>query len=205
MSTAPDEVPKENVSKEGPSLGRTSPMLSHFCVYNPNLGAKSDENNKDQILFYTAKKVVPLDVKLRQVGLAQALVNFTSYVWLIDFHAIDGKTNYISRAFSPSQPVQTVHTQKARLVFLQPEPGFWLHMSIELGISRYQVRDSNGKLRTVTDYLDAELNDEAVEGILKVGYQMYKVSDTGSAVCKHRPSLIWYSLAFEWKVCVLLG
>ncbi|CAM0141878.1 hypothetical protein VKS41_004419 [Umbelopsis sp. WA50703] len=156
MSTAPDEAPKENVSKEGPSLGRTSPMLSHFCVYNPNLGAKSDENNKDQILFYTAKKVVPLDVKLRQVGLAQALVNFTS-------------------AFSPSQPVQTVHTQKARLVFLQPEPGFWLHMSIELGISRYQVRDSNGKLRTVTDYLDAELNDEAVEGILKVGYQMYKL------------------------------
>jgi hypothetical protein len=48
-------------------------------------------------------------------------------------------------------------------------------MSIELGISRYQVRDSNGKLRTVTDYLDAELNDDAVEGILQAGYQMYKV------------------------------
>lgn len=71
--------------------------------------------------------------------------------------------------------MQTVHTQKARLVFFQAEPNFWLHMSIELGISRYQVRDANGKLRTVTDYLDAELNDDAVEGILHAGYQMYKV------------------------------
>ncbi|GAB5590205.1 hypothetical protein Unana1_05105 [Umbelopsis nana] len=156
MSTASKDNPKGHANKDGPSLGRTSPMLSYFCVYNPNLGAKSDENNKEQILFYTAKTVVPLDVKLRQVGLAQALVNFTS-------------------AFSLSKSVQTVHTQKARLVFLQVEPNFWLHMSIELGISRYQVRDSNGKLRTVTDYLDAELNDDAVEGILQAGYQMYKL------------------------------
>lgn len=79
MSTASKDNPKGHANKDGPSLGRTSPMLSYFCVYNPDLGAKSDENNKEQILFYTAKTVVPLDVKLRQVGLAQALVNFTSY------------------------------------------------------------------------------------------------------------------------------
>lgn len=80
MSTATKDPPKGNANKDAPSLGRTSPMLCYFCVYNPTLGNKSDENNKEQILFYTAKKVVPLDVKLRQVGLAQALVNFTSYV-----------------------------------------------------------------------------------------------------------------------------
>jgi hypothetical protein len=83
MSTTSKEPPMGNVSKDAPSLGRTSPMLSYFCVYNPNLGGRSDENNKEQILYYTAKKVVPLDVKLRQVGLAQALVNFTSYACLI--------------------------------------------------------------------------------------------------------------------------
>ncbi|KAI9284078.1 hypothetical protein BC943DRAFT_280037 [Umbelopsis sp. AD052] len=167
MSTATKDPPKSSANKDAPSLGRTSPMLSYFCVYNPTVGNKFDENNKEQILFYTAKKVVPLDVKLRQVGLAQALVNFTS-------------------AFSPSKSVQTVHTQKARLVFFQAEPNFWLHMSIELGISRYQVRDANGKLRTVTDYLDAELNDDAVEGILHAGYQMYKLlNGTFSSVLPH--------------------
>lgn len=60
-----------------PQLGRNSPILSYFCVYNPLLG-QSEENTKDQILYYTAKKVVPADVKMKQVGLAQALVNFTS-------------------------------------------------------------------------------------------------------------------------------
>lgn len=60
-----------------PRLGNTSPILSYFCVYNPSLG-QSEENTKDQILYYTAKKVVPADVKMKQVGLAQALVNFTS-------------------------------------------------------------------------------------------------------------------------------
>lgn len=60
-----------------PRLGKSSPILSYFCVYNPSLG-QSEENTKDQILYYTAKKVVPADVKMKQVGLAQALVNFTS-------------------------------------------------------------------------------------------------------------------------------
>ena len=59
-------------------LGRTSPVLSYFCVYNPSL-AQNEENTKDQILYYTAKTVVPADVKMKQVGLAQALVNFSSY------------------------------------------------------------------------------------------------------------------------------
>lgn len=60
-----------------PRLGKNSPILSYFCVYNPSLG-QSEETTKDQILYYTAKKVVPADVKMKQVGLAQALVNFTS-------------------------------------------------------------------------------------------------------------------------------
>lgn len=61
-----------------PRLGKNSPILSYFCVYNPSLGPH-EENTKDQILYYTAKKVIPADVKMKQVGLAQALVNFTRY------------------------------------------------------------------------------------------------------------------------------
>lgn len=76
-STKPSSInSKESAVSLAQTLGRTSPMLSYFCVYNPSLGP-TEETNKDQILYYTAKRTVPLDMKMRQVGLAQALVNFT--------------------------------------------------------------------------------------------------------------------------------
>ncbi|KAL9537106.1 hypothetical protein MBANPS3_012078 [Mucor bainieri] len=138
-----------------PRLGKNSPILSYFCVYNPSLGPH-EENTKDQILYYTAKKVVPADVKMKQVGLAQALVNFTS-------------------TFSPSHPTQNVHSQKNRMIFLQPEPGFWMHMCVELGILRKQIKDSKGKEKLVTEYLDSQLNDTALEAVLKIGYEQFKL------------------------------
>lgn len=65
-----------NQESPSPQLGTSSPMLSYFCVYNPSLSS-SEENTKDQILYYTSKKAEPIDVKMKHVGLAQALVNFT--------------------------------------------------------------------------------------------------------------------------------
>lgn len=150
--------------------------MSYFCVYNPSLGT-SEESTKDQILYYTAKKAVPADVKMKQVGLAQALVNFSSYVCVfLDERESKAIDDNIYSAFSPSQPAQNVHSQKHRLVFYQPEPGFWMHMCVELGVLRKQVRDSKGREKLVTEYLDAQLNDRALEAILKVGYEQFKVN-----------------------------
>ena len=75
MSSSSSTVASTTITM--PQLGRTPPTLSYFFVYNPSL-AQSEENTKDQILYYTAKKVVPADVKMKQIGLAQALVNFSS-------------------------------------------------------------------------------------------------------------------------------
>ncbi|ORX45862.1 hypothetical protein DM01DRAFT_313727 [Hesseltinella vesiculosa] len=139
---------------DAPSLGLTPPVLSYFCVYNPCL-SQSEENTKDQILYYTANKVIPADVKMKQVGLAQALVSVAS-------------------TFS-SQPTQNVHSQKNRMVFLQPEPGFWFHMCVELGIHRRQIKDPKGNEKLVTEYLDTELNDHALSGLLQVAYEQFKL------------------------------
>lgn len=79
------------------------------------------------------------------------------------------------RTFSPSQPTQNVHSQKNRMIFLQPEPGFWIHMCVELGILRKQIKDSKGKEKLVTEYLDSQLNDNALEAVLKIGYEQFKV------------------------------
>jgi hypothetical protein len=58
-------------------LGTSSPILSYFCVYNPSLGP-DEESAHEQILYYTAKSTVTPDVKMKHVGLAQALVNFAA-------------------------------------------------------------------------------------------------------------------------------
>ncbi|CAO3680466.1 unnamed protein product [Rhizopus stolonifer] len=61
------------------------------------------------------------------------------------------------------------------MVFLQPEPGFWMHMCIELGILRKQIKDSKGKEKLVTEYLDTQLNNRALEAVLKIGYEQFQL------------------------------
>jgi hypothetical protein len=64
------------------------PALHYLTIYNPTLKpdgpvAPDDEDAEEQahILFYTAReRAVSRDRMLRQIGLAKALVNFSSYV-----------------------------------------------------------------------------------------------------------------------------
>ncbi|KAI8973720.1 hypothetical protein BDF20DRAFT_915125 [Mycotypha africana] len=139
-------------------LKLSPPALSYFCVYNSSLGRAMEDNAANQILYYTAAKgTVSADEKMKQIGLAQALVNFTS-------------------TFSSSaSAIQSVHSQKNRMVFYQPESGFWMHMCVKLGVSRKQLKDSKGKEKLATEYLDSQLNDRALEAILKVGYEQFKL------------------------------
>lgn len=50
-----------------------------------------------------------------------------------------------------------------------------MHMCIELGMLRRQIKDQNGKEKLVTEYLDTELNDQALSSILEIGYEQFKV------------------------------
>lgn len=50
-----------------------------------------------------------------------------------------------------------------------------MHMCVELGILRKQIKDSKGKEKLVTEYLDSQLNDKALEAVLKIGYEQFKV------------------------------
>ncbi|OZJ05109.1 hypothetical protein BZG36_01382 [Bifiguratus adelaidae] len=68
-----------------------------------------------------------------------------------------------------------VHTQKNKLVFYEPEPGYWMHMSVELGTATRQGKDMNGKDKVFIDYLEQDLNDRALEGVLRAGYDMFKL------------------------------
>ncbi|CAG8511653.1 11493_t:CDS:10 [Dentiscutata heterogama] len=131
------------------------PSLNHFAIYNPTFGP-TEETQQDQLLYYVAKKTVSMDVKMRQIGLAQGLINFT-------------------RAFSPAKACENVHTQKNRMVFHEPEKNYWIYVSIELGCMKKLTKDKDGKPKTVTEYLDSNLHDSGIKRMLEMGYEMYRV------------------------------
>ncbi|KAI1381058.1 hypothetical protein F4677DRAFT_405751 [Hypoxylon crocopeplum] len=106
-------------------------QLGFLAIYNPSLGA-TDETIDDQIVYYVsvntqAKKRrhrsrgKPTDnisqdernERLRQIGLAQGMVEF-------------------SRGFADGSPVDTIDTEKSRVVLHELEPGWWILTSIEL-------------------------------------------------------------------------
>ncbi|KAF9203802.1 vacuolar fusion protein ccz1 [Haplosporangium sp. Z 27] len=141
-------------SSSGPST--TPATLGYFCIYNPEFGP-TDETQHEQLLYYVARKTVSIDVKMRNIGLAQGLVNF-------------------ARIFSPTAPCENVHSQKNRLVFLEAEPGYWLHMCIELGTIKRSIKGADGKYRVITEYLEHEVHDTVISSLLKQAYGMYKVA-----------------------------
>jgi hypothetical protein len=99
-------------------------QLSFLAVYSPALGT-SDETFHQQIVFYysraakalqklrhgDAKKEMELreqeNEKLRQVGLAQGMVGF-------------------AKSFSKGEAVDSVETQKSRIVLHELEAGWWI-------------------------------------------------------------------------------
>ena len=102
-------------------------QLSYLAIYNPSLGP-TDDTVDDQIVYYTSinsqttqrnrrsrrNKSGPEDVsqeerneRLRQVGLAQGMVEF-------------------SRGFSGGKAVDTIETEKSRVILHELEPGWWI-------------------------------------------------------------------------------
>jgi hypothetical protein len=100
-------------------------QLSFLAIYNPSLGP-TDETFEDQIVFWyskpsklhhnhKAKQDAALqkqlheeeNEKLRQIGLAQGMVDF-------------------ARSFANGQAVDHVETEKSRIVLRELESGWWI-------------------------------------------------------------------------------
>ncbi|KAJ5774561.1 hypothetical protein N7457_009457, partial [Penicillium paradoxum] len=106
-------------------------QLAYLAIYNPTLGP-TDETIADQIVFYTSKSsherrtdgsTAEEDIsqspedegneRLRQIGLAQGMVNFASN-------------------FSAGETLEYVETEKARVVLLELEKDWWIVASVDL-------------------------------------------------------------------------
>ncbi|PGH07843.1 hypothetical protein GX51_01553 [Blastomyces parvus] len=108
-------------------------QLSFLAIYNPSLGS-TDETLRDQIVFYYSRKEnervsrstqpkaaqrgatdggkIDNNEKLRQIGLAQGMVSF-------------------AKNFSDGEAVDTVETEKSRIVLHELETGWWILASID--------------------------------------------------------------------------
>ncbi|EEQ87824.2 uncharacterized protein BDCG_02944 [Blastomyces dermatitidis ER-3] len=108
-------------------------QLSFLAIYNPSLGS-TDETLRDQIVFYYSRKEneklarstqqraaqrgatdcakIDNNEKLRQIGLAQGMVSF-------------------AKNFSNGEAVDTVETEKSRIVLHELETGWWILASID--------------------------------------------------------------------------
>ncbi|THH05053.1 hypothetical protein EW145_g5077 [Phellinidium pouzarii] len=150
-------------------MNRLPPSLLYLVIYNPTLKSSDsapcdDEDTEEQmhVLFYTANDhAVSRDRVLRQVGLAKALVNFTT---IFDSH----------------NACESVHSQGRRMFMVSPEPNFWIHACFELERTpRIVKKDEKGKHKlkeTVYDYNETSLHDTALRTRLLRGYEAFKVT-----------------------------
>ncbi|XP_063502162.1 vacuolar fusion protein CCZ1 homolog B isoform X6 [Symphalangus syndactylus] len=126
------------------------PALLSFFIYNPRFGPREGEE-ENKILFYHPNEVEKNE-KIRNVGLCEAIVQFT-------------------RTFSPSKPAKSLHTQKNRQFFNEPEENFWMVMVVRNPIIEKQSKDG----KPVIEYQEEELLDKVYSSVLQQCYSMYKL------------------------------
>ncbi|KAL1839329.1 hypothetical protein VTJ49DRAFT_1625 [Mycothermus thermophilus] len=113
-------------------------QLGFLAIYNPSLGT-TDDTLEDQIVYYASAATLSspkrrrhrstkdggrgvadpdisreeLNERLRQIGLAQGMVEF-------------------AKTFSGGKPVDSIDTERSRVVLHELEPGWWILASIDL-------------------------------------------------------------------------
>ncbi|KAK7919825.1 hypothetical protein WMY93_011109 [Mugilogobius chulae] len=128
-----------------------TPSLLSFFIYNPTFGPREGEEEK-KILFYHPSDVEKNE-KIRNVGLCEAIVQFT-------------------RTFCPTKPAKSLHTQKNRQFFFEPEENFWIVMVVRNPMVEKPNKD--GKPPTV-EYQEEEILDTVYGAVVRQCYSMYKL------------------------------
>ncbi|XP_071454948.1 vacuolar fusion protein CCZ1 homolog [Hetaerina americana] len=131
--------------------------LINFYVVNTSLGHNEGEDEEKKILFYYPSEV-DLDTQMKNVGLSEAIIKF-------------------SETFNPGQPCEALHTQKTRQLYLNPEKGYWIVMTVSLPcVTRTPVNNqqSNDKVPTLVRG-EEEVQDRVYLGILRHAYRTFRL------------------------------
>eukprot|EP00727_Mastigamoeba_balamuthi_P011108 m51a1_g662 hypothetical protein (491) ;mRNA; r:233445-235733 len=97
-------------AQQGPACPVPAPVpalaspLSEFFVFNPSLSTREDDEEK-KILYYFPASTSDAN-KHKHIGLCEGMIHFT-------------------QPFSPTKPVQSIHTAKRAYFLSNPEPDVW--------------------------------------------------------------------------------
>jgi len=127
---------------------RNTISLINFFVFNSTYGPSEGEEHKKILYFYPTDE--DLDNKIRSVGLCEAVVTFTT-------------------TFTEKQ-CQSIHTQKTRQLFYQPEKDFWLIMTVSIPSSP-KTKDG----QQYTEYHEEDVQDNVMEAVLQQAYRMFRL------------------------------
>lgn len=119
-------------------------QLSFLTIYNPSLGS-TDETIRDQIVFYTSQSTRSQQTEdsvagnaarqnadnenqqLRQIGLAQGMVNFARFGVLHQTTSPSaGRTDRVSRNFSEGKALEYVETNRSCTIVHELEKDWWI-------------------------------------------------------------------------------
>nr|CAD7459448.1 unnamed protein product [Timema tahoe] len=106
-----------------------------------------EQNN---ILYYYPPKA-DFDTQMKNVGLSEAIIKFTG-------------------TFNPDQPCESLHTQKSRQLYYQPEEGFWMVMTVNVP-SLSKTKDGLEYM----EYQSDDVQDNVFRAVLRQAYHMFRL------------------------------
>lgn len=127
----------------------SSARLARFLIYNSSFGP-GEGQEAQRILFYHPAGDEER-VKSQNVGFSEACTNFASVF------------------FSSGSGEKCVQTLKTKTAFFQPEPGFWMTLTVNLPASRSGEGES-----AVVNYHPDQVHDSVLDALLKHSYGMFK-------------------------------
>lgn len=131
-------------------LKRCETGLNSFFVFNSTFGPREGEEDK-KILFYYPTDV-ELDTKIRQIGLCEAVIKFTL-------------------TFTDT-PSESLHTQQTRQLFFQPEPDFWMVLTVNVP---YIERPCEGTTSAGVEYQEDDVQDHVYQAVLRQSYNTFRL------------------------------
>lgn len=128
-------------------MSAKSPVsLLNFFVFNSSFCDREDDEYKKICCYYPED--TDLNSKIQCVGLCEALIKFTE-------------------TFG-SSTCEALHTQKTKQIFLEPEPGFWMVMTLNIP---YHQKPRDGQI--YTEYYADEIQDHVYQSLLLKCYRMF--------------------------------
>lgn len=182
METSGSSSPIAKLSASSDTAPESTTATSSSPSPPPNDDERADRANRaedtreaERILCFYPPTFDRND-QLRQIGLARALANFSR-----NFDRMGGRIEH-ARVEHMRSGIENVHSQKHRMVFFEPEPGYGMLLNVNLGCIIQTVRVSGGMntagaagQRTIVEFLDSSVSDAPLHEVLVSGYECFRL------------------------------